>query len=164
MEEYRVNRPLQTYVWSVGVFHEKYNGIVAEQHGAWNGLESSYYKDLRAIEYTDLNTNYKYDVAATSGYRHDPDVNKVKLLDTAPDYEQLDPDQHNKYLVFDRQVPTDQSNQAAKVHVHKFFYQDYRNCFFVEKTKRPSSISTTSLAKPYANAGASISRGWWFTC
>lgn len=148
MDEYRRTRPQKTYLWSVGVFHDKYNGIVTEQHGKWvKTLENSYYKNLRDIEYDDYNTSYIYSKDTADGYTHDPDISRAKLLGRAPNYE-LGKHEEDKFVVFDRQVPEFQ-NQTAKVFVHKFFYHDYRNSFFAEK-----KLNRIVVGGPFSGKGS----------
>lgn len=139
------------YRWTIGVFHEKNNGVFAEYLGDWNAIENSYYNYLDDIEYDAIGYKYKYELSPSSGYTHDPDVHKRQLLKRAPDYDAPIKPVDKKYLVFQKQVPYSFSNQAAKIQFEKFFYQDYRNLFFVEKIRNASTSSVYEVPIKFAD-------------
>lgn len=182
------NEP-QDYFATNGAFNVKFNGVTATTSPAedpgvslfkddiWHGPAL---KDLQNNAYWPENTDYWYRFTPEFGYRHYPDGN-IKLLDYAPGHSVIEgytykkvygsmpikkrivkDKEQSKYLVFPRHMPAGYSSYS-KIEVPYFFYKDYKNAFFVEKTAMPrlSSVtvlmeSTGTISKIDAKSGTGI--------
>lgn len=131
----------------IGKFTVKHNGIFADilQWGQYWYYANYYHEYLSGVQngigYLNFQTGYEYRKDITLGYTHDPDENYWKLLNRAPGYEP----RVGKYVLFQRQIPFTQADQSSKINFHKFFYRDYRNSFYVERTNDKIKYASNAL-------------------
>lgn len=95
---------------------------------------------------------YKYEGDTNIGYTHYSDGNNMLLLKKAPDNDDNGGQMSGKFLIFPMNVPDGypyQNSSSTKLSMPYFFYEDYQNCFFVEKQLLPFQtvqlIGTASL-------------------
>ncbi len=137
------NNPSFMETWGdrVGSFIVKYNGVVAYRP-EFESMNPNFYSVIPQNAYEIADTRYHYTRSTSVGYAHYPE-NNMQLLNRAPDTDSGKMD--GKYLVFPRQMP---QNYVApqRIGMPYFFYQDYNNSFFVEKTM--VSITVQKVLSP----------------
>ncbi|MFM2048381.1 MAG: hypothetical protein RI955_929, partial [Bacteroidota bacterium] len=109
----------------------------------------------RNVPYKQRSYYYNYHSDEINGYKHNPDINAMQLLGRAPHFNHQDLIK----IIMQRAVPETQTD-FSNLKLNKFFYQDYKNSFFVEKVSEKVAYTSISKYNPLCNLGVSVNTGF----